>query len=129
MTDRLENLRPQAVVSTIVIDDTLAESIATNTSVELEKHRGYQQHQVCVMGDAASTTGGWDIFYVPDVANIRKSLSVDSGSALALSSVTSDEVTFTALLKGLVITQTAAGQTGVKLTFVISSSKGQLVNS
>ena len=114
------------VVSTMLINATLAQNLSTSVAKRLERHRGFAQHQICVIADSASTTGDWDILFMPDNDEIKQNLSVDMGVNLTLSSTTSDFKTFTALLRGIVINQNSAGQTGKYLTFVISSTKGPL---
>jgi hypothetical protein len=63
---------------------------------------------------------------MPDNDEIKQNLAADIKTNLTLSSTASDFKVFTALLRGIVINQNSAGQTGKYLTFVISSIKGPL---
>lgn len=118
----------QEVISTVLVNAVLAQDIG-NIGAVLDRHRGFFQHQLVVMADAATAAGDWDIYYIPDVDGINKSLKVDVGSNLALAGTTSDKLFFGAALRGLSIVQSTQGTSGRTLTFVLTSTKGQLINA
>ena len=66
---------------------------------------------------------------MPDSDEITQNLSVDTGQNLTITALKSKFITFTALLRGIVISEAVAGTTGRTLTFVLPSMRGQLINS
>jgi hypothetical protein len=126
MTDLVQSITE--TITTVIVPATLGESIGTVSKL-LEAHRGYAQHQLCVMGDAVTAAGDWDILFMPDSDEIVQNLTVDTGQNLTITGKKSDFITFTALLRGIVISEATAGTTGRTLTFVLSSMRGPLINS
>ena len=115
----------RTVTSTVIVNDQLGSSLTASIAKQLERHRGFAQHQICVMADASSS-GDWNVLFYPDNDEVRKNLAVDIDVNLTLASSLSDYKTFTALLAGIKLEQVGAPTGASKFTFVISSIKGPL---
>lgn len=116
------------VVTTVIKQDASTASLGSFSKL-LENHRGLTQHQIMVICSGGFTLGTWSVRYMPDQAGVNG--TIDTGQDLDVSGKDSDELKFSALLRGIHIQEETAPDSGggETVTFIISSVRGQLINS